>query len=99
MVTSMLSALYLASSNTSSIDLSYIDTLPSPDAPTLHCTAFVSSSCTSARVLMGEVLEREGRHSDAITWSQAELQVDPPFCCCATYFTSFSDFNVLVECI
>ena len=85
-VTSMFATLYLASSNTSSIDLSYIDSLPSPDAPTLHCTGFASSSDTSARVLMGEVLEREGRHSDAITWAQAELQVDPPFCCCATSF-------------
>jgi hypothetical protein len=43
--------------------------------------------------LMGEVLEREGRHSDAITWAQAELQVDPPFCCCVTSFTQCSDFN------
>jgi hypothetical protein len=93
----MFAALYLASSNTSSIDLSYIDTLPSPDAPTLQCTGTDKVTCTSARVLMGEVLEREGRHSDAITWAQAELQVDPPFCCCATSFTSFSDFNVLVE--
>ena len=78
----MFATLYLASSNTSSIDLSYIDTLPSPDAPTLHCTCIGSQSDTSARVLMGEMLEREGRHSDAITWAQAELQVDPLFCCC-----------------
>jgi hypothetical protein len=98
----MLAALYLASSNTSSIDLSYFDTLPSPDAPTLYCTLLGVQCCAPTRVLMGEVVEREGRHSDAITWAQAELQVDSLFV--ATSFTSFltsiclqnaSNFNAL----
>jgi len=73
-VTSMFAALCLASPDTSGIDLSYIDTLPSPDAPTLYCTFLCLIVYASARVLMGELLEQQGRHADAISWAQAELQ-------------------------
>jgi hypothetical protein len=55
--------------------MSYIDTLPSPDAPTLHCTHLALYAYATARVMMGELLEQEGRHTDAIAWAQAELQV------------------------
>jgi hypothetical protein len=71
----MFATLCLASPDTSKIDLSYIDAMPSPDAPTLHCTGASSCQYTSARVMIGQVFEQQGRHSDAITWAQAELQV------------------------
>ena len=71
----MFAAFCLATPETSGIDMSYIDTLPSPDAPTLHCTWYGLHAYASARVMMGELLEQEGRHTDAIAWAQAELQV------------------------
>jgi hypothetical protein len=71
----MFAAFCLATPETSGIDMTYIDTLPSPDAPTLHCTWFGWLVYASARVMMGELLEQEGRHTDAIAWAQAELQV------------------------
>ena len=71
----MFAAFCLATPETSGIDMSYIDILPSPDAPTLHCLWLGWLVYASARVMMGELLEQEGRHTDAIAWAQAELQV------------------------
>ena len=64
MVTAMFSALCLASPGV--IDLSYIDTLPPMDSATCHCPYVSAIMSVTARVLLGEVLEREGRHSEAI---------------------------------
>jgi hypothetical protein len=75
MVTCMFAAFCLASPEPSGIDMSYMGTLPLPDAPTLHCVWFDWCTYASARVMMGELLEQEGCHTDAIAWGQAELQV------------------------
>ena len=64
MVTTTFSALCLASPGV--IDLSYIDTLPPMDSATCHCPWIGAIASVTARVLLGEVLEREGRHSEAI---------------------------------
>ena len=67
--------IYLGSPDRSSIDLSFIETLPSPDSATMNCTFMHSSAYGSARVMMAEVLEELGRYADAIKFAQSELEV------------------------
>ena len=63
----------LTSPATTEID-GYLNALPSPDSPTLHDTNLVECiPYASARGLVGEVLESEGRHADAIVWAQTEV--------------------------
>ena len=57
------------------VDLSYVDSVSAPDACTWHCTHISLNVYASARVLLGELLEREGRPELAIVFAQAELNV------------------------
>jgi hypothetical protein len=57
-------SLSLASMGASNFDLSWLDTLPAPDDPTLHC-GYVYMRFTNLRVLIAEVLEWQGRFKQA----------------------------------
>jgi hypothetical protein len=59
-------SLSLASMGASNFDLSWLDSLPAPDDPTLHDSANIIMSFASFRVLIAEVLELQGRHTEAI---------------------------------
>ena len=67
--------IYLASPDPSSVDLSFVESLPSPDSATLNCTFIHAGAYGSARVMMAEVLEELGRYADAIKFAQSELEV------------------------
>jgi hypothetical protein len=56
------------------VELSWLDDLPPADATTLHCTIMFSIQPTTARVLVAEVFEQQGRHTDAIRFAQTDLQ-------------------------
>jgi hypothetical protein len=58
---------------TCEVELSWLDDLPRADATTLHCTSTYLQLPT-ARVLVAEVFEKQGRHADAIRFAQADLQ-------------------------
>jgi hypothetical protein len=68
------SVLVLAAADTSAFDMSYLDSLPPPDSPTLRCIYSEMVVSATTRPLLAEVLERDGRHADAIAFAQAELQ-------------------------
>jgi hypothetical protein len=55
-------------------DLSWLDDLPSADATTLYCLSSCVIIGTTARVLVAEVFEQQGRHADAIRFAQTDLQ-------------------------
>ena len=57
------------------VDLSYLQTLPRPDSHTFHDHFWHGAEYAPARVLLAELLEERGRHSEAITWARAEIQV------------------------
>jgi hypothetical protein len=59
---------------TCGVELSWLDDLPPADATTLHCTVTFSIQPTTARVLVAEVFEQQGRHTDAIRFAQTDLQ-------------------------
>jgi hypothetical protein len=59
---------------TCDVELSWLDDLPPADATTLHCTIMFSIYPTTARVLVAEVFEQQGRHTDAIRFAQTDLQ-------------------------
>jgi hypothetical protein len=56
------------------VELSWLDDLPPADAPTLHCTVWCAMLPMTARVLIAEVFEQQGRHADAIRFAQTDLQ-------------------------
>jgi hypothetical protein len=60
------------SMGTRDVDRSWLDDLPPADATTLHDTAPLFP--TSARVLVAEMFEQQGRHADAIRFAQTDLQ-------------------------
>ena len=64
-----------ATPTTFNLDLSFLNTFPPPEMPTWHDVFQNSMVNTSARVLVGELLEQHGRYADALTFAQAELQV------------------------
>jgi hypothetical protein len=68
------SVLVLAAADTSAFDMSYLDSLPPPDSSTLHCFGTDMYISATARPLLAEVFEGDGRHADAIAFAQAELQ-------------------------
>jgi hypothetical protein len=68
------SVLVLAAADISAFDMSYLDSLPPPDSPTLRCIYSEMNVSASTRPLLAEVFERDGRHADAIAFAQAELQ-------------------------
>jgi hypothetical protein len=57
---------------TCDVELSWLDDLPPADATTLHCVLVFHP--TTARVLVAEVFEQQGRHADASRCAQTELQ-------------------------
>ena len=59
----------------SRVDLPFLSTLPPPESPLLHCIFTSATGYANVRVLIGEVLEQQGRFEDALVWAQAELQV------------------------
>jgi hypothetical protein len=59
---------------TCDVELSWLDDLPPADATTLYCTVFSAKDPTTARVLVAEVFEQQGRHADAIRFAQTDLQ-------------------------
>jgi hypothetical protein len=58
-------SLSLASMGASNFDLSWLDSLPAPNDPTLH-DGYSYNRFTNVRVLITEVLEWQGRHKEAI---------------------------------
>ena len=59
----------------SSVNLAYIDKLPSVESTTYYGVFTDQITHASARVMLGEVLEQERRYRDALAFAQAELQV------------------------
>jgi hypothetical protein len=64
-VQAMLS-LSLASTDNCNFDLSWLDDLPAPDDPKLHCSMSAAYTFANARVQIAEVLEWQGQHKKAI---------------------------------
>jgi hypothetical protein len=56
------------------VELSWLNDLPPADATTLHCTTSSALFATTARVLVAEVFEQQGRHAEAIRFAQTDLQ-------------------------
>jgi hypothetical protein len=71
---SMLHAVLSFSGGARDVDLSWLDNMPPADAITMHCTSLASQFSTTARVLVAEVFEQQGRHADAIRFVQTDLQ-------------------------
>jgi len=65
----------LASPKEAAVSLRLIDELPPPDDTTLWCINTSKTNYANARCMMGEVLEQEGRFSEAVEWARAEIQV------------------------
>jgi hypothetical protein len=59
---------------TCDVELRWLDDLPPADTTTLHCTTISAVFPTTARVLVAEVFEQQGRHADAIRFAQTDLQ-------------------------
>jgi hypothetical protein len=59
-------SLCLASTGTSSFDLTWLDNLPAADDSKLHNCTMTAWSMLNTRVLIAEVLEWQGRHKEAI---------------------------------
>jgi hypothetical protein len=70
----MLHAVLSFSGGARDVDLSWLDNMPPADAITMHCTCLVAQFSTTARVLVAEVFEKQGRHADAIRFVQTDLQ-------------------------
>ena len=65
----------LASPDPTGVDFDYFDSLPSPETATMHCTFSDVMCISSARVIVAEVREQQGRLADAVAWATAALQV------------------------
>jgi hypothetical protein len=70
----MIRALLSLSADAHNVDLSWLDLLPPADATTLHDLNMATAAPTTARVLVAEVFEQQGRHADAIRFAQTDLQ-------------------------
>jgi hypothetical protein len=73
-VVSLIRAVLSFSVATRAVELSWLDDLPPADATTLHCTSASAMSAASARVLVAEVFEQQGRFAEAIGFVQTDLQ-------------------------
>ena len=58
-----------------SVDMNYIESLPSADTPAFFDTWSHCIGYASARLMVGELLESLSRWKEAIVWAQAELEV------------------------
>jgi hypothetical protein len=56
------------------VELGWLDDLPSADTTTLHCTDTATVFAATPRVLVAEVFEQQGRHTEAIRFAQTDLQ-------------------------
>ena len=65
----------LALAKAPSVDLGYMDTLPRPDAPSMQDVGWMTTVYASARLMIAEVLEQQGRFATAVDWAQTELEV------------------------
>jgi hypothetical protein len=73
-VVSLIRAVLSFSVAARTMELSWLDDLPPADATTLHCTTSSTVFATTARVLVAEVFEQQGRHAEAIRFAQTDLQ-------------------------
>jgi hypothetical protein len=74
-VVALIRALLSLSVGARNVALSWLDELPPADATTLHCIGGMCSILpTTARVLVAEVFEQQGRHADATRFAQTDLQ-------------------------
>jgi hypothetical protein len=67
-------ALFSFSVDARNVDLSWLDDLPPADATTLYDLTTSNTFPTTARVLVAEVFEQQGRPADAIRFAQIDLQ-------------------------
>jgi hypothetical protein len=70
----MIRALLSLSVDARNVDLSWLDDLPPADAATLHDLNMGIGFPQTARVLVAEIFEQQGRHADAIRFAQTDLQ-------------------------
>ena len=70
----MIRALLSFSVDARNVDLSWLDDLPPADATTLHDVKMSTIIPSTARVLVAEVFEQQGRHAEAIRFAQTDLQ-------------------------
>jgi hypothetical protein len=70
----MIRALLSLSVDAPNVDLSWLDDLPPADATTLFDLSNSAIVPTTARVLVAEVFEQQGRHAEAIRIAQTDLQ-------------------------
>jgi hypothetical protein len=70
----MIRALLSFSVDARNTDLSWLDDLPPADATTLYDICLSNFVPTTARVLVAEVFEQQGRPADAIRFAQTDLQ-------------------------
>jgi hypothetical protein len=73
-VVAMLRAVMSFSVAARTMELSWLDGLPPANATTLHCTSSSAVLMATARVLVAEVFEQQGRHEEAIRFAQTDLQ-------------------------
>jgi tetratricopeptide (TPR) repeat protein len=69
-----LRALLSFSVDARNVDLSWLDDLPPADETTLYDISMSNIVLTTARVLVAEVFEQQGRPADAIRFAQTDLQ-------------------------
>jgi hypothetical protein len=73
-IVSRIRALLSLSVDAPNVDLSWLDDLLPADATTLFDLGNSAIVPTTARVLVAEVFEQQGRHADAIRFAQTDLQ-------------------------
>jgi hypothetical protein len=73
-VVAMIRAVLSFSAGARTVELSWLDDLPPADATTLHCCGMSTIYSTTTRVLVAEVFEQQGRHEEAISFVQTDLQ-------------------------
>jgi hypothetical protein len=71
---SMIHAVLSFSEAARTVELSWLDDMPPADTTTLHCTSTSCNATTTSRVLVAEVFEQQGRHAEAISFAQTDLQ-------------------------
>ena len=62
-------------------DLSYVNMLPPPESPKLHCVFLNQLMVASCRVMVAGALEKHGRPNEAMKWASSELEVRPRGTC------------------
>jgi hypothetical protein len=73
-IVALIRAVLSFSKGARTVELNWLDDLPPADTTTLYCTSASIMYVATARVLVAEVLEQQGRHAEAIRFAQADLQ-------------------------